>query len=115
MPNGTNVQYQYNADRQLTAFIDANGNSEQYSYDKNGKVKSITDKNGNTLAQNTYKDNGVVVSQTDANGNKVSFDYKGNTTSVTYNDKETEKYVLDDNYKVTKITKAGWIIEKLQL
>lgn len=106
LPNGTNVQYQYNADRQLTAFIDANGNSEQYSYDKNGKVKSITDKNGNTLAQNTYKDNGVVVSQTDANGNKVSFDYKGNTTSVTYNDKETEKYVLDDSYKVTKITKA---------
>lgn len=84
LPNGTNVQYQYNADRQLTVFIDANGNSEQYSYDKNGKVKSITDKNGNTLAQNTYKDNGVVVSQTDANGNKVSFDYKGNTTSVTY-------------------------------
>ena len=106
LPNGTNVQYQYNADRQLTVFIDANGNSEQYSYDKNGKVKSITDKNGNTLAQNTYKDNGVVVSQTDANGNKVSFDYKGNTTSVTYNDKETEKYVLDDSYKVTKITKA---------
>ena len=106
LPNGTNVQYQYNADRQLTVFIDANGNSEQYSYDKNGKIKSITDKNGNTLAQNTYKDNGVVVSQTDANGNKVSFDYKGNTTSVTYNDKETEKYVLDDSYKVTKITKA---------
>lgn len=106
LPNGTNVQYQYNADRQLTAFIDANGNSEQYNYDNNGKVKSITNKNGNTLAQNTYQDNGVVVSQTDANGNKVSFDYKGNTTSVTYNDKETEKYVLDNSYKVTKITKA---------
>ena len=106
LPNGTNVQYQYNADRQLTAFIDANGNSEQYNYDNNGKVKSITNKNGNTLAQNTYQDNGVVVSQTDANGNKVSFGYKGNTTSVTYNDKETEKYVLDDSYKVTKITKA---------
>ena len=34
--------HQYNhADRQLTAFIDANGNSEQYSYDKNGKVKVL--------------------------------------------------------------------------
>lgn len=106
LPNGTNVQYQYNADRQLTVFIDANGNSEQYSYDKNGKVKSITDKNGNTLAQNTYKDNGVVVSQTDALGNSSQTHY--NAFGLV--EKEVDKrgfavsYVYNDKFQLTEMT-----------
>ena len=106
LPNDTSIQYNYNSDRQLVEFVDANGNSEKYTYDDNGKIKNITDKNGNVLANNTYTDKGVVTSQTDANGNKVDFSYNGNTTSVTYNGKETETYVLDEDYKTTKITRG---------
>lgn len=106
LPNNTSVSYEYNDDRQLVKFTDANGKSEKYAYDDHGKIKNITDKNGKVLANNTYDKNGTVLSQTDANGNKVEFDYSGNTTSVTYEGKETEKYTLDDSYKVTKITRA---------
>ena len=104
--NNTFISYEYNSDRQLLKFTDAAGYSEKYVYDDNGKIQNITDKNGHVLAKNTYDKNGTVLSQVDANGNKVEFGYDGNTTSVTYDGKETEKYVLDNDFKVTKITRA---------
>ena len=104
LPNDTKIQYVYNADRQLTEFIDANGNKEKYTYDENGKIKSITDKKGAVLANNTYDQNGVVLSQKDANGNLVEFSYNNTSTKVTYNGKESETYALNSEYKVSRIS-----------
>lgn len=104
LPNDTKIQYVYNADRQLSEFIDANGHKEKYTYDENGKIKNITDKNGAVLANNTYDENGIVLSQKDANGNLIEFSYEDGATKVTYNGKESETYSLNSEYKVSKIS-----------
>ncbi len=103
LPDGSNVQYEYDGNRRLTAFIDRSGNRETYAYDGDGQIVEVVDKAGNRLGRNEYDNQGRVIKQRDASGQISTMSYSGNRVQVNYPDSSQMTYE-QNNYDITKIT-----------
>ena len=83
-PDGTNLQFTYNAGGQRTSMIDSTGFITNYSYDAVGRLSGLANSEGATIAAYTYDANGRLLTKTLGNGTSTSlmYDAGGDVLSV---------------------------------
>lgn len=104
------VSYDYDADGNLSAFINADGKATSYGYDAGQRLDSITDPNGNHPVRLTYDPTtGRAVEQLDARGGLTTFGWDDATQTATITDARgntaTDVYV--NGYIVAQTTADG--------
>lgn len=105
--------YTYDANGNITGYIDSADNETTFVYDANGKLTSATAPGGRTTSY-TYNDKGDVASETDPDGNTTVYVYSDTTglltsqtkggTTVTYsysNGLVSSVVVSGTNYSMT--------------
>jgi len=75
---GFNVQYNYDADNNITRMIDANGHLTDYEYNSMGQVIKETDALGNFITYSYGTPFNLVTSMTDKNGVNYIYTYDAN-------------------------------------
>ncbi len=96
-PSGSLFQYQYDANFNTKAFIDARGNQWTYTHDGKGNLLTETDPYSKTVTY-TYDPNfSLKTSMLDKNGNLTTYNYdaNGNLLSVTKPMGVSESYTYD--------------------
>lgn len=105
---GYKVDFEYNAQSQISKRTDGNNHSTQYLYDAKGNLLQETDA-GNCVAKWTYEPIfNRVASQTDRNGNvtQYTYDAKGNLIKIEHPLTVTELFEYDVSGNLTKYTDA---------
>ncbi|PNB76806.1 hypothetical protein C1X30_31795, partial [Pseudomonas sp. FW305-BF6] len=83
LPNGGTLQYNYDADGNLTNFIDTLGKTVRYVYDDNGNMTEWYDQNNERVVKNTYDADGRVTEQINPNNEVVKLAYSTGKTVTT--------------------------------
>ncbi|MGF1484928.1 MAG: RHS repeat-associated core domain-containing protein [Opitutales bacterium] len=112
--NGNSTQYFYDANRRVTAEIDAERRITAYSYEPNGNLESLTDGEMNTTTWE-YDARNRVTKRVYPDGTFVEYGYDdvGNVTAFTNARGQIVQYDYDDVYNRTKIYGAVPTVEFL--
>lgn len=99
------TSYTYDADDQLTKYVNGAGQTVTYGYDPAGNVTQIGYPNGKTVTE-AYNPAEQLKSVTDWNGNTTSFgyDHDGNQTSTAYPNGITDTRSYNSADQLTGIT-----------
>jgi RHS repeat-associated protein len=98
-PDGSERHYEYDAQGNLVAYVDAGGGRTEFTYQSGHYLRDIIDPRGVRVARNEYDDDGRLVAVIDADGNRIEYthdidgrvervkDRNGGTTTYVYNDR----------------------------
>ena len=73
-PDGSGVEYDYDANGDLVSFTDLNGNTTTYTYIQDHYLEDIVDPRGVRVARNEYDADGRLIAHIDAEGNRIEYD-----------------------------------------
>jgi RHS repeat-associated protein len=95
-PRGAIVNYQYDANGNLTGYTDAAGSAYQYAYDASGNLTQIVNPLGQTVHM-AYGPLSNLSAITDAAGNTTQYghDAPGNLLNITYPGGEQQSFTYD--------------------
>jgi RHS repeat-associated protein len=84
-PNGTYLEFSYNAVGQRTQSVDQTGFKINYTYNSVGQLSELTDGSGNLIVQYTYDAAGILVQEDMGNGTRTvyTYDSDGDVLSIT--------------------------------
>src|SRR5207249_3618059 len=85
-PDGTFLQFSYNAAGQRTRSVDQAGFAIDYTYDAVGRLTELSGDSGNRIVHYTYDDAGRLVRKDQGNGTGATFAYDadGNVTRIVH-------------------------------
>lgn len=105
-PDGTDIQYAYDANGNRTQIIDANGQITQFEYDLDNRLVKKTFADGNATSFH-YTDNSLLKRRIDARGIETEYQYDANNRliDVHYSDgTRTVSYHYDDFGRIQRMT-----------
>lgn len=115
-PDLSEIDYEYDADGNLVAMIDANDNRTQFTYLGGHYLEDIIDPRGVRVSRNEYNDEGRLIAVVDADGNRIEYthdidgrveqvkDRNGNTTTYVFN--ERGDVLVETNAEGESITRT---------
>ena len=110
-PDGTGVQYSYNAQGRVAQSTDALGRVTKYSYDNHGKLTRRDNPDG-TYVTYSYDPHGNMIAVADASGTiALSYDAADRPIQITYPDGRFLKYSYDAAGRKAQVNQDGFIVD----
>jgi RHS repeat-associated protein len=107
-PDASEIRYQYDADGDLRAVVDANGGRTEFTYVGGHYLEDIIDPRGVRVARNEYDAEGRLIAVVDADGQRIEYsrDLDGRVEQVRDRNGHTTTYVYNDRGDVLAETNA---------
>lgn len=102
LPDGNNITYGYDSDCNLITVTDPAG-TVRYEYDREHRMTAWYDRNGTKITANAYDGKGRVSTQKDAEGCESRLSYEEGLTMLTGNDGKLKKYSFDEKGRTTGV------------
>jgi choice-of-anchor A domain-containing protein/RHS repeat-associated protein len=97
-PDASELGYEYDANGDLVAFVDAGGNRTTFTYQTGHYLRDIIDARGVRVSRNEYDDDGRLVAIIDADGNRIEYtrDIEGRSETVKDRNGGRTVYIYND-------------------
>lgn len=105
-PDGTLLEYVYDAAGDLVTFVDAAGYRTEFTYDTRHNLQDIFDPLGNRAIRNEYDSAGRLVATIDADGNRMAFNHDLANNRETLTDRTGYSYYFDYDARGNVLTET---------
>jgi RHS repeat-associated protein len=105
-PGGAVLQYVYDSNGDLAAFVDAAGHRTDFTYDSHHNLQDILDPLGNRAIRNEYDPQGRLTATVDATGHRMTFNHDLASRRETLTDRQGFTYFFDYDPRGNVVTET---------